>query len=227
MEVLQSLNVLRINSGPYGWRFTLGICLSGDRWVHSQVLDCACKHPAPEPNEAVSCSFYVYSLLCFSPALRSKACVWWIPCTRYTLLSPWVSPLHSQEGLECDVYEAEGMWELDTLSLTPTSHPASKTASQHISPASQHSTARKHTVFNEADLGSQVFLEATFSERKHLRICERKKKHCLSSPRSCFSHTNAYLSILLSYAACHLGCLQLISVNVIIELNQRGENNKH
>ena len=35
----------------------------------------------PEPNVAVSCSFYVLSLLCFSPALRSEACVGWIPCT--------------------------------------------------------------------------------------------------------------------------------------------------
>ncbi len=76
-----SLHVLRINIGPYGWRFSLDSCLSGDRWVHCQVLDCACKHPTPEPNEALSCSFYVYSLLCFSSVLRSKARVCWIPCT--------------------------------------------------------------------------------------------------------------------------------------------------
>lgn len=77
------------------------------------------------------------------------------------------------------------------LSLTPTSHPASKTASQHSSPGSQHSTARKHSVFDEADLGSQVFLEATFSERKHLQICEeRGKKKMLPefSPKLFFSY---------------------------------------
>lgn len=49
----------------------------------------------------------------------------------------------------------------------PASRPASKTASQR-------SPARKHTVFDEADLGSQVFLEATFSEREHLQICEER-----------------------------------------------------
>lgn len=54
------------------------------------------------------------------------------------------------------------------LSLTPTSHSARKNR--------QYSISRKHAVFNEADLGSQVFLEATFSERKHLRICKKKKK---------------------------------------------------
>lgn len=62
IEVLCSLNV----TGPYGWRFSLDSCLSGDRWVHSQVLGCACKPPVLEPNEAVTSSFYVYSLLCFS-----------------------------------------------------------------------------------------------------------------------------------------------------------------
>lgn len=106
----------------------------------------------------------------------------------------------------------------------PVTQLAKQTTHLASQPASQHNTARKHTAFNEADLGSQVFLEATFSERKHLRFCgkkARKRKPCLSSPWSCFSHTDTYLSIFLSYAACHLQCLQLISVNVI-ELNQRG-----
>lgn len=76
------------------------------------------------------------------------------------------------------------------LSLTPTSHPASITTSQHSLPASQHSTARKHSVFDEADLGSQVFLEATFSERKHLQICEERKKKMLPefSPKLFFPY---------------------------------------
>lgn len=52
------------------------------------------------------------------------------------------------------------------LLLTLTSHSACKTVSQQRS-------ARKRAVFNERDLGRQVFLEGTFSKRKHLRTSEK------------------------------------------------------
>ena len=46
--------------------------------------------------------------------------------------------------------------------------PASPLASL---PAHRHEAARKYTVFNEAYVGTQVFLAQANSERKHFWIC--------------------------------------------------------
>lgn len=152
-----------------------------DRWVHSQVLDCACKHQAPETDEAVSCSFYVYSL--FLSVLCSKAWVWWIPTTVYTSNQALIlnDRLHGCLCIPMRNWSAacRRLKGCDTLWLTQTCHPASKTTIQH-------SSARKHDVFYEAGLGSQVFLEATFSERKQVGLCEGEKKKLSEFPPKLF-----------------------------------------
>lgn len=145
-------------------RLLVAACLGTGVYIQPGV---GLRLQTPEPNVAVSCSFDVLSLLYFSSALRIEACVWWILCTDCLNV---FSAFKKGIRVSC-VHSWRDVWGLDTFSLTPTSHPASKTANQHISPASRHSAASKRTVFNEADLGSQVFLEATFSEREHLRIC--------------------------------------------------------
>lgn len=69
----------------------------------------------------------------------------------------------------------ERMWGVTLSALTdPNQSGSQQTSRPNRSPASQHRAARKHTVFNEADLGTQVFLESTHSERKHLRMGEKK-----------------------------------------------------
>lgn len=144
----------------------------------------------------------------FLSVLRSKAWVWWIPTTVYTSNQALILTDRLHGCLLCIPMRnwsaaCRRLKGCETLWLTQTCHPASKTTIQH-------SSARKHDVFYEAGLGSQVFLEATFSERKQVGLCEgRKKKTRQSFHQSCFSHANAYFSILLSYAACHLWCLQL------------------
>lgn len=73
---------MRIITGSYGWMFTLGSCLSGDMWVHSQVLDYVCKYTVPGTKEGASCSLNTYC--CFSLTLCSEACALYKPCSVYT-----------------------------------------------------------------------------------------------------------------------------------------------
>lgn len=53
--------------------------------------------------------------------------------------------------------------------------------------------ARKHSVFNEANLGSRVFLEA---RRKHLQTCGKEN----SSPLRCFGHAWGFSDVLWTKA---------------------------
>lgn len=131
-----SLNVLRINIGPYVWRLEV---------VGTQPGVRLSQHTSSTWARWSSKLFVHMCTVCYVPqssALRSKS-----PClmdTMYSLymypsisLLEWLSPLHSKEGLESSMSEAKGMWGLDTLSLTPTSHPASKTTTRRSLPASR------------------------------------------------------------------------------------------
>lgn len=110
----------------------------------------------------------------FLSVLRSKAWVWWIPTTVYTSNQALILNDRLHGCLLCIPMRnwsaaCRRLKGCETLWLTQTCHPASKTTIQH-------SSARKHDVFYEAGLGSQVFLEATFSERKQVGLCEGRKK---------------------------------------------------